>query len=116
MAGPGRRFKKGQSGNPAGSSRAQREQRLKAKALLDDLLEAKKGRPDLLATAIARGVMSGDATCIRLACEYRWGKPVSEIELTGSDGGPIKTENSGLTRETADFLRAHILGVKPKGK
>jgi len=35
------------------------------------------------------------------------------ISVTGKDDGPIK---HGLTKETANFIRAEVLGVKPKKK
>ena len=35
------------------------------------------------------------------------------ISVTGKGDGPIKTQ-SGLTKETANFIRAEVLGLKPK--
>ena len=87
----GRPWPKGVSGNPAGRSKKSRQEMAKAKSHLDRLFRAtKEGDHDKLAAIIYRGAVEGDGTCIRLACEYRWGKPVSEVEISGHDGGPLE--------------------------
>ena len=77
-------FKKGRSGNPGGFTKEQREQRLRAAEALDEVFQAEKaGDYDKLAQAILDGVERGDAAIIRLACEYRWGKPTQIVENAG---------------------------------
>ncbi len=86
-------FIKGKSGNPGGLS-AERRERLKVltKALDDVFAPDSEGDPDKLVNAIAQGCADGDAQAMKLACEYRWGKPAQEI--TGADGGPIQVESA----------------------
>lgn len=86
----GRLFKKGQSGNPGGLTKEQREIRQSVSEKLNARFE--EGGVDRLVDAIVFGVERGDASCIKLACEYRWGKPSQE--LTGPNGGPLQVEAS----------------------
>jgi hypothetical protein len=84
----GRPFQKGQSGNPQGHSKARRETREKVRAALDAKFEQGDGS-DLLVDALVHGVQTGDSTCIKLACEYRWGKPESDVTLHAGEGEPL---------------------------
>lgn len=95
----GRPFQPGVSGNPSGLPKATREIRRKVSAALDEAF-TKDGR-DLLVDAIVAGVQTGDSTCLKLASEYRWGKPATEVELTGPGGEPLapKVDYSRLSND-----------------
>lgn len=101
--GKGRPFEPGKSGNPSGLSRDMRDRRLRvAEALdkrlvqaLDDGNGGKTEPVDLLVEAIALGVMEREPAIMRIACDYRWGKPPQEV--TGEGGGPIPLEIQNLT-------------------
>lgn len=85
---PGRPFKPGQSGNPTGLPAKVRETRLAVQEALDRAFTQPDGADGLVA-AIVRGVAVGDGVCIKLACEYRWGKPVQRVVL---DPGELPDE------------------------
>jgi hypothetical protein len=99
----GKPFEPGQSGNPSGLSRDMRDRRLRVAEALDKRLvqaldDGKGGKTepvDLLVEAIALGVMEREPSIMRIACDYRWGKPPQEI--TGEGGGPIPLEIQNLT-------------------
>lgn len=80
---PAHAWKPGQSGNPTGLPAAVRETRLAVKDALDKAFTEPDGS-DKLVNAIATGVSIGDGMCIKLACEYRWGKPVQQLEVSGN--------------------------------
>ena len=82
--GPGRQFEPGKSGNPSGLPAKVRETRLAVKDALDKAFTQPDGT-DGLVTAIVMGVAQGDGVCIKLACEYRWGKPVQHVVLDPSE-------------------------------
>ncbi len=65
---PAHAWKPGTSGNPSGLPAAVREVRLAVKDALDKAFT----RPD-----------GADGPCIKIACDYRWGKPVQQVELSG---------------------------------
>lgn len=96
------RFKPGQSGNPGGLPKGTRETRHKVRDALDKAF-VQDGR-DLLVDAIVAGVQTGDSTCLKLASDYRWGRPVTQLELSGPDGEPLGTRLD-LTRLDNDELR-----------
>ncbi len=74
-------FKKGgPSPNPGGLTKAQREARRTLREALDQRFTRPDGT-DILVDALVRGVEDGDSTCIKLSCEYRYGKPVQPVEL-----------------------------------
>jgi hypothetical protein len=82
---PGRRFEKGQSGNPGGLTKEHREfRRVLQEQLRSGLVDA--DGMNKLARALVFGVESGDPTCIKLCCEYILGKPEQHVTL-GAEGG-----------------------------
>lgn len=81
--------------NPSGLSKDVRELRRDVKAWLDEALTYRDEDGTTrhhLVDAIVRGVQAGDATIIKLAAHYSWGKPVARIEVAGEGGGPIRAE------------------------
>jgi hypothetical protein len=72
-------WKKGQSGNPSGLPKEARERRKRVAEALEDALIMDDGR-DLLIEAIVLGVQEGEPALIKLAAEYRWGKPPERVE------------------------------------
>lgn len=84
----GRPFKPGQSGNPAGTPKGTREIRHRVSELLDAAFRREDGS-DVLIDAVKAGVETGDSTCMKIAWEYRFGKPVTMVELSGPDGEPL---------------------------
>ena len=87
----GKPFKPGQSGNPSGSSKKQRARREGASILLEKVFAAQnEGDVDLLVEAIRQGVVAGESAIIKIACEYRWGKPVQLVDVGAEDGSPLE--------------------------
>ena len=85
------RFLPGQSGNPGGQPKGARARREAVASKLDAVFLTT--RPDgivvdALVAAIARGVAIGDGVCIRLAAEYRWGKPTERHEIAADEDVP----------------------------
>ena len=107
-------FKPGQSGNPGGQRKGSREIRHKVADLLEIAFTKVEGE-DLLVNAIKAGVETGDGQCIKLAAEYRWGKPVTMVELSGPDGEPLgnKIDLSKLSNEVVERLQQ--IAAKAKG-
>lgn len=108
-------FQTGNSGNPKGHSKEYRQRRAAAKEHLDKLFAAKKeGDPDQLAQLIYDGAVSMDPACIRMAAEYRWGRPAQQHELSGPDGGPLMSiDLSGLgIPELVDRARVALLRLE----
>jgi hypothetical protein len=101
----GKPFQPGKSGNPGGLTKEHRE----ARKRVADALDAAFTRPDGtdgLVEAIVLGVADGDGTCIKLACEYRWGKPVQPVEID-----PGKWGDDELRKAAAEVAR-DVLGVE----
>jgi hypothetical protein len=92
---------KGKSGNPGGLTKAFVAARRKASELLEAALCNKETGVDELVDAIVDGVRARDATCIKLACEYRWGKPVQPVEFdpASMDDKELKREVIGLAKQ-----------------
>ena len=66
-------WKKGQTGNPKGYSKARHAQRESVRKALD--IAFIDGKEDILVNALVAGVKKGDSAITRMACEYRWGRP-----------------------------------------
>lgn len=82
----GRPWQKGQTGNAGGLSKHVRAVRASVREALDKAFTV--GDRDTLIEAIVEGVATKDSTCLKLACEYRWGK--APQPLTGENGqGPV---------------------------
>lgn len=81
-------FQPGKSGNPGGFSKARRAARERIRTALDTAFTREDGS-DMLVDAIVAGVRDADSTCIRLACEYRWGKPETDVNLHDGNGDPL---------------------------
>lgn len=98
----GRPFPKGKSGNPGGRPKELAEVKDLARGhtvlAIRTLAEIAKGAR----SAVAR-IMAAEALLNRA-----WGKPTLAVELTGKDGGPIRTEDArpDLSRLTDDQVEA----------
>lgn len=122
MAGPtpkGRRFQKGQSGNPRGSSARVRQ--LKEVAALTNAQVAEVGsvillgnreslqaignNPDAtvlqiwIAGLVVKSLKEGDAAIFNAIMSRLLGKPKETLEHTGPDGKAIQTERVTMTYE-----------------
>lgn len=84
--------------NPGGMTKEQRERRKSVAEALEKAFVGPDGQ-DMLIDAIVDGVMSGDGMCIKLACEYRYGKPVQRVEIS-----PEKMEDDELKRAVVDVV------------
>lgn len=113
------RWKKGQSGNPAG--------RKKRDALIDEFFEgvinAKAGEPverrwvilERLFTSALNPSSKHHAKLLELCAAYAFGKPRERIEMSGPDGKPI--ENADATprrRPTTGEMRKRLEALKAK--
>lgn len=93
----GKPWQVGHSGNPGGFTKATRARRIAVAAALDEALtvkeivDGKEISTDLLVEAIKLGVQEREPSLVRLACEYRWGKPIQPIEDV-TDVESIKTK------------------------
>lgn len=72
-------FPKGVSGNPSG--------RPKSASLLREKL-SEEG--EALVAKLVEQSKAGDTTSLLRALEYVMGKPVTQVELAGRDGGPLQ--------------------------
>lgn len=89
----GRNFKKGQGGRKRGAKN--KIPRSFKRVAEEFFKEVHSEHPDLLSTAVLRGLKSRPATAIRyveLWMHYAFGRPVERLEHTGKDGKPIQAE------------------------
>ena len=101
----GRRWKKGQSGNPAG-----RPPDLLREATL------KRIGVDRIAELAAERMEAGDARVIGAVLDRLWPKPPSEhrVEATGADGSPlIPAEIANARERLLDRLRPAKAATQP---
>lgn len=85
------RWKKGQSGNPAGPKPG-RSARLITDYILDILAEeGRDGRSnsELIAARVIRDAIAGKPHALTHIADRTEGKAPSRVELTGADGGPV---------------------------
>jgi hypothetical protein len=123
----GRPFKKGQSGNPKGSSERMKSRQLKNIAKLTaeevadvgtlilgndrDALQALAKDPHSsvlkvwMAGLVVQSMKKGDATIFRAVLDRVVGKSLERTELTGKDGGALALEVAGRTM-TEEEMRA----------
>lgn len=109
-------FKPGQSGNPGGLPKGTRELRKRVQDALDEVFVCKETGRDTLIDAIKAGVETGDSTCMKLACEYRYGKPVTMVELSGPDGEPLGSKIDLSKLSDDDVERLQQIAIKAKGE
>lgn len=74
---PAHLWKKGQSGNPGGMTAKHVAIRRSVRNALDEAFTRPDGTDELVEALVA-GVRAGDATSLKLACAYRYGKPVDQ--------------------------------------
>lgn len=91
--GYGRPFPKGQSPNPGGRPREERE-----------LVEALRLRGVDLANKLIELALKGNVKAIEVALSRAYGKPRERVELTGADGGPVKMDLTRLSDEELSTL------------
>lgn len=125
----GKPFKKGQSGNPKGSSARMRDRNLHRVARLSadevaevgslvltnnrEALAALKDDAEAsvlkvwMAGLIVRSMNKGDATIFRAVMDRVIGKPVEKTEITGRDGAALALDVSGRPMTEAE-IKARI--------
>ena len=84
--------------NPGGLTREQRQRRKSVSDALERAFTRADGTDELV-DAIVAGVRERDSTCLKLACDYRWGKPVQRVEIA-----PEEMEDHELRRAVADVV------------
>lgn len=102
-------WKKGQSGNPEGFSRARREFRARFQQLFDDGQEAATAR-------LVELINSEDPAIALRAAQYvtdrNMGRPTQAVEMSGPDGGPVEGKLAvsleALTDEQLDAIEGAI--------
>lgn len=77
------RFQKGQSGNPGGRAKKDNDLVILAKS------KTKEAFKELLALLESTGKEDIKLACIKTMFEYGFGKPRQELEVSGTDGGPL---------------------------
>ena len=85
----GVKFKPGQSGNPSGFSKERRTRLQEIAEALDKAFAPEGNSPDKLINVIVIGVLAGNVELIKLAAQYRWGRPPQEISLANDSGTPL---------------------------
>lgn len=81
------KFKKGQSGNPAGRPKLR-----DIKEVLTDLLSQEKNKQqlvDAVMTVVVNKALKGDLKAADMLLSYTYGKPTQKTEITGADGERI---------------------------
>ena len=78
-------FKKGQSGNPAGRPRTEREERYYEIAVSAVTFDQWRK----IVQKAARQAELGDSTARKWLADYLMGTPVQRLEHTGADGGAV---------------------------
>lgn len=84
--GPGRRFVKGQSGNPSGRPSTVEIR----KALLPMQADALQ--------ALHNAIRGGESWAVTLWCHYTYGKPIEAVELTGAGGEGLTISINGIRK------------------
>lgn len=132
----GRKFQKGQSGNPKGSSKQSREiKRIKTLTheavaevgalILDNnhaALKALAQSPDStvlqlwMASLVNTSIRKSDAAIFRAVMDRIIGRPRESIEVTGRDGGALQmdVQNSRLTLEERDARAQRLAAARAK--
>jgi hypothetical protein len=85
---------KGQSGNPSGSGAGRPRKGDDAPSVLAKALKKIAPGRDILAEKIAAGVLAGDYNFVKLAAEYRWGRPLqrTETDLAIKELPPVQVQ------------------------
>ena len=109
---PPNQFKPGQSGNPGGRPKTMIPVLRDGKTVMMSVAElAREHTEDCIKALVA--VMGAGANADRnqaakLLLEFGWGKPKQSVELTGANGGPVRTADdsaASLGRLSVDELR-----------
>lgn len=97
---PTGKWVKGQSGNPKGLGGRPKKGDDAPSAIIAALKRAAPEAKDILADKIAAGVLLGDSAFVKIAAEYRWGKPQASVDVT-SGGERLPTPPTTLVFEIA---------------
>jgi hypothetical protein len=98
------KFKKGQSGNPAGRKKGTLKD---IKVVLQDLLGQEKNGAQLidgLMTVVVNKALKGDLKAVEMLLGYTYGKATQRTEITGAEGEPIEIKHD-LSKLNIDELK-----------
>jgi hypothetical protein len=98
------KFKKGQSGNPAGRKKGTLKD---IKVVLQDLLSQEKNGAQLidgLMSVVVNKALKGDLKAVEMLLGYTYGKATQRTEITGAEGEPIEIKHD-LSKLNIDELK-----------
>jgi len=101
-------FKKGESGNPGGRDRKKIERAMTVAEKLDIAFSRPDGTDEYV-DILVQGCRDYDSTCLKLAANYRYGKPVERHEIKKVDAWDDDTLKRELWKVTKQWEREGLV-------
>lgn len=100
--------KKGEIRNPKGKAKGTRNRSTIVKEIIEAIMKD-EGKPvvDLMTDAVVRKAMLGDVTAWDKLMDSAYGKVTDKQEITGANGGAIKTETT-LQDSDRDIITRYL--------